>query len=178
MSISNTTLKEFVILVDEQNNELGAMEKQEAHEKAVLHRAFSVFVFNSNGELLLQQRALDKYHSAGLWTNTCCSHPRMGEDTKDAAQRRLKEEMGIEVELTERFSFVYKAPFSNGLTEHELDFVYTGTSNQNPIINQEEVHAYNWLPLEKVQEEVNSQPEKYTEWFKILLNQYVIKIVA
>lgn len=170
---NNTPLHEFVILVDDQNNEIGVMEKQEAHEKALLHRAFSVFIFNDKGELLLQQRALTKYHSAGLWTNTCCSHPRVGEQTKDAAKRRLREEMGIEVELTERFSFIYKAPFSNGLTEHELDFVYTGTSNQHPIINREEVHAYNWLPLEKVQEDVVLNPNDYTVWFKIILAKYM-----
>jgi isopentenyl-diphosphate delta-isomerase len=173
MTLPKATLKEFVILVDEQNNELGAMEKQEAHEKAVLHRAFSVFVFNSNGELLLQQRALDKYHSAGLWTNTCCSHPRMGEDTKDAAQRRLKEEMGFETPLEEKGTFIYKAAFDNGLTEHELDFIYTGIYNQNPVVNKQEVNDYRWLSLNEVQQEIAAYPEKYTAWFKIILQHYL-----
>lgn len=174
MSLTNNTpLHEFVILVDDQNNEIGVMEKQEAHEKALLHRAFSVFIFNDKGELLLQQRALTKYHSAGLWTNTCCSHPRVGEQTKDAAKRRLKEEMGIEVELTERFSFIYKAPFSNGLTEHELDFIYTGIYDQNPEINKQEVNNYRWLSLKEVQQEIAAYPEKYTAWFKIILQHYL-----
>lgn len=173
MSTTNTTLKEFVILVDEQNNELGAMEKQEAHEKAVLHRAFSVFVFNSTGELLLQQRALDKYHSAGLWTNTCCSHPRMGEQTKDAASRRLREEMGFETPLEEKGTFIYKAAFDNGLTEHELDFIYTGIYDQNPEINKQEVNDYRWLSLNEVQQDIATYPEKYTAWFKIILQHYL-----
>lgn len=173
MTLPKATLKEFVILVDEQNNELGAMEKQEAHEKAVLHRAFSVFVFNSKGELLLQQRALDKYHSAGLWTNTCCSHPRMGEDTKDAAQRRLKEEMGFETPLEGKGTFIYKAAFDNGLTEHELDFIYTGIYDQNPEINKQEVNDYSWLSLNEVQQDIATYPEKYTAWFKIILEHYM-----
>src|SRR5690242_3143777 len=135
-------LKEQVILVDEHNNEIGIMDKQEAHEKAVLHRAFSVFIFNSEGKLLLQQRAASKYHSAGLWTNTCCSHPRPGEATLDGAHRRLEEEMGFDTELKEKFHFIYKAPFDNGLTEHELDFIYTGKFEGEPKLNLEEVQAY------------------------------------
>ncbi|TAE84394.1 MAG: isopentenyl-diphosphate Delta-isomerase [Bacteroidetes bacterium] len=166
-------MHEFVILVDDQNNEIGVMEKQEAHEKALLHRAFSVFIFNDKRELLLQQRALTKYHSAGLWTNTCCSHPRIGEQTKDAAQRRLKEEMGIETPLLEKGTFIYKAAFDNGLTEHELDFIYTGTYNHAPIINTQEVNAYRWLSLEKVQEDIALYPDNYTVWFKIILEHYV-----
>jgi isopentenyl-diphosphate delta-isomerase len=167
---------EFVVLVDEQNNEIGIMEKQEAHEKAVLHRAFSVFLFNDKGELLLQQRALTKYHSAGLWTNTCCSHPRPNESTIQAAQRRLREEMGIITQLTEKFQFIYKAEFENGLTEHELDFIYTGIFNGTPEINADEVHAYKWIALDDLISEVYNNPEKFTAWFKIILKQYITQL--
>lgn len=164
--------KEFVILVDEQNNELGLMEKIEAHRHAVLHRAFSVFIFNSKGDLLIQQRALDKYHSAGLWTNTCCSHPRAGETTAEGARRRLKEEMGIDCALTEKFSFVYKAPFDNGLTEHELDFIYTGIFNGEPYINNEEVHDYKWISMDDLLRHMLVNPNEYTAWFRIILDRY------
>lgn len=164
--------KEFVILVDEQNNELGLMEKIEAHRNAALHRAFSVFIFNRNGELLIQQRALDKYHSAGLWTNTCCSHPRAGETTAEGARRRLKEEMGIDCALTEKFSFIYKAPFDNGLTEHELDFIYTGVFNGEPHINKEEVHAYKWISIDALSGHMLANPLEYTAWFRIILDRY------
>lgn len=166
-------MQEFVILVDEHNNEIGLMEKLEAHQKALLHRAFSIFILNSKGELLLQQRALNKYHSGGLWTNTCCSHPRANEQTIDAAQRRLVEEMGFDCELTEKFSFLYKAPFDNGLTEHELDFIFVGEFNGIPNINPEEVNDYSWMMIEDILLDAKQLPNKYTEWFKIILNQYV-----
>src|ERR1700712_1529352 len=120
-------IQEFVVLVNEMDDEIGTMEKMEAHLQLNLHRAFSIFIFNENGKILLQQRAFSKYHSGGLWTNTCCSHPRPGEETIDAAKRRLKEEMGFDCELVEKFHFIYKAPFENGLTEHELDFIYSGS---------------------------------------------------
>src|SRR5688572_19216713 len=120
------------------------MEKMEAHEKGLLHRAFSVFIFNDKGEMLLQQRALNKYHSGGLWTNACCSHPRPGEDTLQAAKRRLQEEMGIETPLTLKTSFTYKTAFENGLTEHEFDHIFTGTFNGEPNINSTEVNSYCW----------------------------------
>jgi isopentenyl-diphosphate delta-isomerase len=164
---------EFVILVDEQDNELGLMAKQEAHEKALLHRAFSVFVFNNNGELLLQQRAFNKYHSGGLWTNTCCSHPRANERTLDAAHRRLMEEMGFDCELKEKFHFIYRTPFENGLTEHELDFVYTGEFNGIPQINPEEVASYRWLKIDDLINEVYYHPNHFTSWFKIILKEYL-----
>jgi isopentenyl-diphosphate delta-isomerase len=164
-------MQEFVILVDEHNNEIGLMEKLEAHQKALLHRAFSIFILNSKGELLLQQRALNKYHSGGLWTNTCCSHPRANEQTIDAAHRRLKEEMGFDCELTEKFSFLYKAPFDNGLTEHELDFIFVGEFNDVPNINPEEVNDYTWMMIDDVLSDLKQFPNKYTEWFKIILNQ-------
>ncbi|MBV1888096.1 MAG: isopentenyl-diphosphate Delta-isomerase, partial [Urechidicola sp.] len=141
---------EQVILVNENDEQLGLMEKMEAHEKALLHRAFSVFTFNENGELLLQQRAASKYHSPLLWTNTCCSHQRNGESNIEAGKRRLQEEMGFVCELKEIFSFVYKAPFDNGLTEHELDHVMTGIYNENPKINKEEVENYKWMTIEDI----------------------------
>ena len=124
--------REEVILVNEADEQIGVMEKMEAHEKGLLHRAFSVFIFNDKGEMLLQQRALNKYHSGGLWTNACCSHPRPGEDTLQAAKRRLMEEMGIETSLTLKNSFTYKTAFENGLTEHEFDHIFIGTFNQEP----------------------------------------------
>ena len=168
--------EEFVILVNDKNEQIGLMEKMEAHQKAVLHRAFSVFVFNEKGELLLQQRAADKYHSPMLWTNTCCSHQRDGETNIQAGLRRLKEEMGFTCTLQEKFSFIYKAPFDNGLTEHELDHVMVGTYNENPNINPDEVASYRWNTLEEVSEDMALQPDQYTEWFKIIFREYYSKI--
>lgn len=167
---------EQVILVDEQDNPIGLMEKIEAHEKALLHRAFSVFVFNSKGELMLQQRAAEKYHSPLLWTNTCCSHQRDGETSLEAGKRRLQEEMGFVCELEEVFWFIYKAPFDNGLTEHELDHVMVGKFEGEPEINKEEVEAYKWMPLEDVKNDIEKQPEIYTEWFKIIFKESYEKI--
>lgn len=149
------------------------MDKQEAHEKALLHRAFSVFVFNSSGKLLLQQRALSKYHSGGLWTNTCCSHPRPGEQTIDAAHRRLQEEMGFDCQLQQKFYFIYKAPFENGLTEHELDFIYTGTFDGEPEINPDEVQQYKWISITDLNNDIRLHPERYTAWFNIILKEYL-----
>jgi isopentenyl-diphosphate delta-isomerase len=163
--------KEFVILVDEHDNEVGVMEKLQAHLEGKLHRAFSVFIFNDQEELLLQQRALSKYHSAGLWTNTCCSHPRPNETIKDSANRRLFEEMGMSCELTIKTNFVYKAVFDNGLTEHEFDYVLIGHSNQNPVINKEEVEEYKWQPIPEIKKDMVVNPGNYTEWFKIALEQ-------
>ena len=163
--------EELVILVDENDNKIGLMPKMEAHEKAVLHRAFSVFVFNDKNELMLQQRALHKYHSPGLWTNTCCSHQRDGESNIEAGTRRLQEEMGFTVPLEESISFIYKAPFDNGLTEHELDHILIGHSEQEPVINEEEVAAWKWMSLEAIQEDMNVHPEMYTEWFKIIFEK-------
>lgn len=170
-------VEEQVVLVDENDNQIGLMPKMEAHEKGVLHRAFSVFTFNDKGELLLQQRAADKYHSPLLWTNTCCSHQRNGETSLEAGKRRLQEEMGFSSELEEVFSFIYKAPFNNGLTEHELDHVMIGDYNKNPIINREEVEAYKWMRLEEVKVDMEKNPTIYTEWFKIIFNEYYSRIV-
>lgn len=158
---------EQVILVNEQDVELGVMEKMEAHEKALLHRAFSVFIFNDRHELLLQQRAISKYHSGGLWTNTCCSHPRPGEAIADAALRRLKEEMGFETVLSKAFDFTYKAPFSNGLTEHEFDHVFVGTYNGVIEPNIDEVESYAFHSLSSVEEMLQNNPDDFTVWFHI-----------
>jgi len=163
--------EEQVILVNESDEPLGLMPKMEAHEKARLHRAFSVFVFNDKGELLLQQRAADKYHSPELWTNTCCSHQRDGETNIGAGKRRLHEEMGFVCDLNEVFWFVYKAPFDNGLTEHELDHVMVGYYNKNPIINKEEVESYKWMTLDAVKNDMENHPEIYTAWFKIIFKE-------
>ena len=164
---------ERVVLVDEKDNPLGTMEKMEAHEKGVLHRAFSVFIFNNNGEMLLQQRAFSKYHSGGLWTNTCCSHPREGEKTIEAAHRRLQEEMGFDCKIEKVFDFIYKKKLDKGLIEHELDHVFIGEFDGEVCFNKEEVNAYVYVPVQVVLEEVNQQPEKYTEWFKICLDEVV-----
>ena len=158
---------EQVILVDEKDTEIGTMEKIEAHEKALLHRAFSVFVFNDQGKLLLQQRAMDKYHSPGLWTNTCCSHPRPGETIPAAAHRRLKEEMGFDTELTKAFDFIYHAPFSNGLTEHEFDHVMIGYYNQPAQPNSLEVQAVASYTLDEINEQMQENPSAFTIWFLI-----------
>lgn len=163
--------KEYVILVDEQDNDIGVMEKLLAHQEGLLHRAFSIFIFNEKGELLLQQRALSKYHSAGLWTNTCCSHPRPNETIKDATNRRLFEEMGLSCDLKIITNFIYKTPFENGLTEHELDYVLTGITNQNPHINKDEVENYKWMPIEDIKKDIISHPDLYTSWFKIALEK-------
>jgi len=165
--------KEYVILVDTADRELGTMEKMEAHEKAVLHRAFSVFIFNDRGELMLQQRAAHKYHSPLLWTNTCCSHQRQGESNIEAGKRRLREEMGFEVDLDKKFHFVYKAEFDNGLTEHELDHVMVGYYNGEPTINPEEVASWKWISMEVLQQDMKDHPQDYTAWFKIIFDRFV-----
>jgi isopentenyl-diphosphate delta-isomerase len=158
-----------VILVDEQDAELGVMEKMEAHRKGLLHRAFSVFIFNGRGEMLLQKRALSKYHSPGLWTNTCCSHPMLGETIEVAAGRRLMEEMGMTCTLSKAFDFIYKAHLDNDMVEHEFDHVLFGTTNHAPSINLEEVCEWKWMPVYDVYIDVQLNPQKYTEWFKIAL---------
>lgn len=160
-------MEELVILVDHDDRETGVMEKIQAHREALLHRAFSVFVFNSKGELMLQQRALGKYHSPGLWTNTCCSHPRPGEETEAAAHRRLQEEMGFDCTLTKIFHFTYKAPFDNKLTEHEVDHVFVGFSDTLPVINPEEVESYRFATLDDISVEMAENPELFTVWFQI-----------
>jgi isopentenyl-diphosphate delta-isomerase len=164
--------EEQVILVNENDEQIGLMPKMEAHEKAVLHRAFSVFVLNSKNEIMLQQRAEHKYHSPLLWTNTCCSHQRAGETNIEAGSRRLFEEMGFVTELKELFHFIYKAPFDNGLTEHELDHVMIGYFNEKPNINPDEVAHWKWMCIEDVRNDIQNNPEIYTVWFKIIFDQF------
>lgn len=163
-------MSEFVILVDENDSPRGIMEKQEAHIKGELHRALSVFIVNSEGQLLIHQRALEKYHSGGLWTNTCCSHPRPHENIEDAAIRRLKEEMGLSCELRKVIEFKYKAVFNNGLTEHEYDHVFIGKSDNNPMPDPGEVMDWKWIDPLQLQADMQNAPEKYTAWFRIVLD--------
>ena len=165
-------VEENVILVNRNDEQIGLMPKLEAHEKAVLHRAFSVFVLNSKNEIMLQQRASQKYHSPLLWTNTCCSHQREGETNIQAGSRRLFEEMGFNTELKELFHFIYKAPFDNGLTEHELDHVMIGYCNDEPNINREEVEDWKWMKIEDVKSDMDTHPALYTVWFKIIFDEF------
>lgn len=156
-----------VILVNEADEAIGVMDKMEAHEKAVLHRAFSIFIFNSKGEMLLQQRAYDKYHSAGLWTNACCSHPQPEEEVGDAARRRLVEEMGFETDLKKVFSFQYKTAFDNGLTEHEIDHVFVGQYEGAIKADPAEVADYVYKSIQEIKQSIAAEPHLYTSWFKI-----------
>ena len=164
--------KENVVLVDRNDNPMGLMPKLEAHEKGVLHRAFSVFILNRKSQLMLQRRALDKYHSPGLWTNTCCSHPRESESNIEAGVRRLKEEMGFTTPLKSMFSFIYKSKFDNGLTEHEFDHVLLGYYDKQPFINRIEVSEWKWMSLDKIILEIKNKPEDFTIWFKIIFERF------
>jgi isopentenyl-diphosphate delta-isomerase len=159
--------EEKVILVNEKDEPLGAMEKMEAHRKAILHRAFSIFIFNAKGEMLLQQRAAKKYHSGGLWTNACCSHPRPGEETADAAQRRLFEEMGFSTPLKKIFDFTYKAKFDNGLIEFEFDHVFAGEYDGEIRANPDEVNDFCYKAMSEIKQSLQSNPQEYTAWFQI-----------
>ena len=164
--------KENVVLVDRNDNPMGLMPKLEAHEKGVLHRAFSVFILNQKSQLMLQRRALDKYHSPGLWTNTCCSHPRESESNIEAGVRRLKEEMGFTTPLKPMFSFIYKSKFDNGLIEHEFDHVLLGYYDKQPFINTIEVSEWKWMSLDKIILEIKNKPEDFTVWFKIIFERF------
>jgi isopentenyl-diphosphate delta-isomerase len=169
--------QDFVILVDANDNEIGVMQKMEAHKKALLHRAISVFICNSNGDWLLQKRALQKYHSNGLWTNASCSHPFPGESSFEAANRRLMEEMGMKADLVEIFNFTYKEPLDNELTEHELDHVFFGITDEKPIINSDEVDEWKYVPFNELEADIENNPENYTVWFlKIFerVNRYAL----
>ncbi|WP_313114586.1 isopentenyl-diphosphate Delta-isomerase [Aequorivita sediminis] len=170
--------EEKVILVDENDQKIGLMPKMEAHEKGLLHRAFSVFVFNSKNELMLQQRALHKYHTPGLWANTCCSHQRDGESSIDAGMRRLSEEMGFTTDLKETTTFIYKAPFDNGLTEHEFDHILIGKYEGEPDINPDEVADWKWMSLEEVKKDIQANPDIYTAWFKIIFDKFYQHLVV
>ncbi len=163
--------KEYVVVVNKNNKKIGIEEKLSAHKKGLLHRAFSIFVFNSKGEFLLQQRAQIKYHSPGLWSNTVCSHPKPNETYKQAIHRRLKEEMGFDCELKKLFCFIYKAELPNGLIEHEYDCVFVGKFDGIPQPNPQEVMNYKWVPLKKLKQDVKNNSNRYTVWFKIALNK-------
>lgn len=164
-------MEDKVILVDQDDVPIGEMDKLQAHKEGRLHRAFSVFVFNSEGELLLQKRAGSKYHSAGLWTNTCCSHPRPGEELSAAAKRRLMEEVGLECEVVWAFSFIYKVEFSNGLYEHELDHVLLGWCNDLPNLNPEEASEWKYMSFDEIRKDIKDNPSSYTEWLKIIIEK-------
>ena len=163
---------ENVILVDEKDNQVGLMPKLEAHQKGLLHRAFSVFIFNSDYKLLLQKRASSKYHSGGLWTNTCCSHPRDGEDIIDAANRRLDEEMGIKTSLRKVFDFIYTAELDNNLIENEFDHVLYGVYDIDPIINKDEAEDFKWVDMETLKNDIENNKDQYTVWFKIAFDYF------
>lgn len=159
-----------VILVDAEDNPVGTMEKMEAHEKGLLHRAFSVLIFNSKGELLLQKRASSKYHSGGLWTNTCCSHPAPNETVAVAAKRRLKEEMGIDLQPVFAYKFTYKAPLDQNLIEHEVDHVFTATFDGVPQVNTHEVEDWKFVEISQLLHDIQAHPDRYTPWFKLILH--------
>lgn len=170
-------MEEHVILVDELDNEIGTMPKLEAHQKNQLHRAFSVFIWNSKNEMLLQKRASGKYHSPNLWTNACCSHPRQNESTIDAAHRRLQEEIGITTKLAHSFQFIYQVAFNNDLFEHELDHVFIGKSDANPALNLDEVSEFRWVRMDDLQKEIEQAPSTFTYWFKYIIDNYPSKII-
>lgn len=160
-----------VILVDEDDKQIGLMEKMEAHRKSRLHRAFSIFIFNSKGEMLLQRRAAGKYHSAGLWTNACCSHPLPNEETREAAHRRLKEELGFNAPIRKIFDFIYRADLENGLSEHEFDHVFAGVYDGPVEPNPLEVSSYKYLALDEIAAAVQRYPEQFTYWFRLAFDQ-------
>tara|TARA_X000001036_G_scaffold433901_1_gene472343 strand:- start:299 stop:820 length:522 start_codon:yes stop_codon:yes gene_type:complete len=164
--------EEILILVDDNDNQIGTMAKMEVHRKGLLHRAFSVFIINKKNELLLQQRAFSKYHSPGLWTNTCCSHQNEGETSIEAAKRRLNQEMGMSTSLEFLFSFIYKAEFQNGLIEHEYDHVIIGRSNQEPKVDKNEVESWKWVSVDLILKDLEVNQDKYTVWFKIIFKQF------
>ena len=161
---------EKVILVDHGDNAIGTMEKMEAHKKGELHRAFSILLFDDAGKVLLQKRSQNKYHSRGLWTNTCCSHPLPGERMEDATRRRLKEEMGIDLQPVFSFTFIYKAQLDQNLIEHELDHVFVGTFNGSPIINRKEVEDWKYVDINWLKQDIDQHPSAYTVWFKLIVN--------
>ncbi len=166
---------EQVILVDEQDNVVGTMDKLEAHLKGVLHRAFSVLIFNSKGELLLQKRAAGKYHSGGLWTNSCCSHPKPGEATVDAASTRLKFEMGIDLQPQFAYKFIYKSDLDKNMIEHELDYVFTAVFDGTPVINTDEVEDWKFVNVDELRADIVRHPNHYTVWFRLIIEQSHLK---
>jgi isopentenyl-diphosphate delta-isomerase len=172
MQDKNEAASDLIVLVDENDNDIRMAEKLAAHLEAKMHRAFSIFIFNSRGELMLQKRAKQKYHSGGLWTNTCCSHPRPNEPLEQAARRRLQEEMGFSCPLTEKFSFKYKVEFDNGLTENEYDHVFTGNYNQEPKINPAEAEDWKWMNLTDLKQDIKNNPDIYSHWIKIAIDKF------
>src|SRR5258706_3423068 len=159
-------MEEKIILVDKKDKEIGAEFKLKAHKEGKLHRAFSIFIFNSHGELLLQKRASGKYHSGGLWSNTCCGHPKVGETLNDAIHRRLKEEMGFDCPLSEALNFTYKAKLDHGITEHEFLHVFAGKFDEKPKINKKEAEDFRWVSFEFLDNDIKQNPDNYTYWFK------------
>lgn len=168
--------RDLLILVDENDNETGTMDKLEAHRKGLLHRAFSIVVKNTENQWLIHRRAMGKYHSEGLWTNTCCSHPMPGEDISEAAHRRLREEMGFDCTLEKKFHFIYRKSLDNALTEHELDHVFTGEFNGKPDPDPEEVSDFRWIALEELKAEIQQDPDKFTYWFKVIVQEHEAKL--
>lgn len=165
-----------VILVDEKDNQIGVLDKIDAHQSGKLHRAFSIFIFNSKGQLLLQKRASTKYHSGGLWSNTCCSHPRPNEELEIAAHRRLKEEMGFDCKLKEVYTFIYNVKLENGLTEHEYDHVLVGKSDAKPNLDPKEAEEWKWIDTHLLSEDIKNNPDRYTYWFRISLDEVLARI--
>jgi isopentenyl-diphosphate delta-isomerase len=168
----NYKMGEEVILVDADGREIGTMNKLEAHKKGLLHRAFSILIFNSRNEFLLQRRAEGKYHSGGLWSNTCCSHPRPYEDILSAAGRRLKEELGLSAKLEIMYHFIYKVDFPDGLSEHELDYVITGMTDELPVLNPEEASEWKYISYQDLKTDIDQNPDLYTYWFKIIIENF------
>jgi len=169
-------IDDFVILVNKNDKKIGLMPKMEAHKKGALHRAFSVFIFNNKNELMIQKRNINKYHSPGLWTNTCCSHQKDGESNITAGKRRLLEEMGFCVELNEIGSFIYNVGVDNGLIEHELDYILVGKYNGNVKINSDEVDNWKWMSLDNIKDDIRTRSKNYTEWFKIIMDNYYTQL--
>lgn len=168
---TDLTENRLLLLVNEQDAVVGTGKKLFVHQQALLHRAFSIFIFNAVGQMLIQRRALSKYHSGGLWTNACCSHPVANEPLEETLHARLLEEIGLDCALEFQFKFIYKAAFENGLTEHELDYVYVGYSDAEPILNLEEADAFEWISMENLRKMLDEKPEKFTVWFKIIMQK-------
>ena len=169
-------IDDFVILVNKNDKKIGLMPKMEAHKKGALHRAFSIFIFNNKNELMIQKRNLNKYHSPGLWTNTCCSHQKDGESNISAGKKRLLEEMGFCVELNEIGSFIYNVGVDSGLIEHELDYILVGKYNGNVKINSDEVDNWKWMSLDNIKDDIRTRSKNYTEWFKIIMDNYYTQL--
>lgn len=166
-----------VVLVDENDTVLGTMEKLQAHKEGRLHRAFSVIIFNDKGEVLIHKRAIDKYHCGGLWSNACCSHPRINESPKEAALRRMQEEMGFTTPIHYIGKFIYKTEFENGLIENELDHLFIGKYNGVPSPNPEEVEAFKYIEVDQLKADIKISPELYTFWFKKIVENYLTELI-